>query len=100
MEVDTQPPEASAAVRTDMLGPPQHRLNACHQLPGLEWFGKIIVGTEFQTDHLVHQFSPGGEHDDGDRTGLPHPFADIETGHPREHHVQDDQIRIRRPDFF
>jgi hypothetical protein len=59
---------------------------------GVEGFGQVIVGAEFETFDFVAVVVEGGEHDDGDVGGGTEAAADaaaVETG---EHEVEDDEV--------
>ena len=68
-------------------------LDAAHQLAQAERLGQVIVRTQLQADHLVDLIVPGRQEEDG-RLGARRPQAaqDLEPIHPRQSHVQDDQI--------
>jgi hypothetical protein len=76
--------------------PAQHRADARQQFARLEWFGQVIVGTQFKADDAVHRVALGGQHQDrraglfaGQRTDA---AAHVQAVDVREHQVQDHQI--------
>ena len=76
------------------LGAAEHRLDAGHQLAGVEGLGHIVIGAQLQADDLVHVVGAGGEDDDGDVARLAQLAADLEAVHLRHHDVEDDQVGL------
>ena len=60
----TSPARTTLDGRVRALGPPQHRADARHELPGAERLGDVVVGAELEPDERVRLVGAGGEHDD------------------------------------
>jgi hypothetical protein len=69
--------------------PPQHRLQARHQLARLEGLGQVVIGAQLQSDHAVHHFAAGSEHDDRQVAFLADGPAQGKAVLLGEHDVQD-----------
>ena len=75
--------------------PPDIGLDPGQQLPHGEGLGDIVVRPQLQTQDLVGLLLPGGEHEDGHgRPRLPDLPAHVKSVHPRQHQVQQDQVRV------
>ena len=65
------------------------------ELPHGKGLCDIVIGADLQAQHLVGFFLPGGEDDDRHIAALaPQGFADIKAVHFRQHHIQQDQVRV------
>ena len=72
---------------------PQQRLEPRHQLDRLERLRQVVVGAQLQADHLVHHLPSRRQHQNRRRhAALTHLAADVEAVHPRQHHVEHDEI--------
>ena len=72
----------------------QHRTDPGDEFARRIRFGDIVVGAEFEADHLVDLRIAGGHHNHrnpGPRAQGP---ADLGTRHPRQHHVEQYDIGI------
>ncbi len=80
------------------LAAAQHRPEPGQEHPGAEGLDDVVVGPQLQARHDVRLLPLGGEDDDGDLPGpgvlLEFP-AHREPVHPRQHQVQDDEVRGR-----
>ena len=79
----------------------QQGIDTGQQLPDVEGFGQIVVGTGIQARHPVLDARAGGQHQNGHGTvagaeGLGH-LTSIQL---RQHHVQDQQIIDAQPGVF
>ena len=96
----------SRAVVRLLFKPSKEGLDAGHQGLGAEWFGDVVVGSQFQTDDGVRLLGFGGQHDDGEHRGCrsrSKAFADLEAVDLRQHQVEDDQVGLfllRVPEAF
>ena len=70
----------------------QHRPDPGDQFPGRVGLGHIVVGTDFQAHDFVDFRVLGRQHDHRYRGALAQLPADLGTGLPGEHEVQQDQI--------
>src|SRR5215831_8547589 len=60
----------------------------------LEWFGDVIVGTQFQPYDFVDGFvSDGEDQNRGGHTGSANISANVKATATREHDIQDDEIK-------
>ena len=85
----------SRAVVRLLFKPSKEGLDAGHQGLGAEWFGDVVVGSQFQTDDGVRLLGFGGQHDDGEHGGCrsrSKAFADLEAVDLGQHQIKDDQI--------
>src|SRR5438067_2418853 len=67
---------------------PQNRADPQDELAWAERLGDVVVSAEFEPDHAVALLATGGQHDDRYGCDLPDPPADLQSGHPREHEVE------------
>ena len=77
------------------LKPSKEGLDAGDQGLGAEWFGDVVVGSQFQADDGVRFLGFGGQHDDGEHRGLwsrSKAFTDFEAVDLGQHQIEDDQI--------
>jgi hypothetical protein len=79
-------------------GPAEERSDASHELLGLEGLRHVVVGTRLEPHHLVDGVGLRGEHEDRNRAPGTDLAAELESVHPRKHHVEDDEIRVLRVD--
>ena len=69
-------------------------LYAGNEFPRVEWFGKIIVGTHFESNDAIDLITPGGEHDNGLlRLVCPQTPADRKPVFARHHQIEHDQVK-------
>ena len=72
-------------------GAAQDGVNSRGELAGIEGFGEVIIGADFQSDDPVHVVAVRGEHDDGNG-GHGTDFAEnLEAAHAGKHHVENDE---------
>ena len=80
-------------VRPRHPGAPQRRLHARAELAHRERLGDVVVRAELEPEDLVDLLGLRGEHDDRHRLALgAQAPADLEAVHPRQHHVEHDEI--------
>jgi hypothetical protein len=79
---------------------PEGSPDAGHELGHLEGLAKVVVGARFEAHDDVDRVAAGGEHDDRDRGFPPDRAADLETVEPRQHDVEEDEVRGVRPPAF
>ena len=60
---------------------------------GREWFGDVVIGSEFEAEYLVNLRVTGGEKEDGNLGALPDGAADIEAGEVGESNIEHDEVR-------
>ena len=74
------------------LEPAQYSFDPGHELFGVKWLDHIVIGTKFQTEHLVKNLAFCREHDDrhiGGMTDFPTYLIPINA---RQHQIQKDQV--------
>src|SRR5438132_3339960 len=80
----------------------QDRFDAQNNFARAEWFRHVIVGAEFQTDDAVDLLRSRGQHQDWNVTrswiALQN-FANLESGHFRQHQIENDEVRTFRARF-
>ena len=70
-------------------------LHPGQELPVFKGLDDIVVRPQLQAPDLVVLLLPGGEHDDGHgRPGLADLLTHVKAAHPRQHQVQQHQIRV------
>ena len=75
--------------------PAQDGAHAQKQLPHLEGLAQVIVTACLEAVDAIILGILGGEKEDGGEVlRIPHPLADGESVHARQHHVQDHQVVI------
>ena len=72
----------------------QHGVDAGQQLARIEGFRQIVVGPHFQSDDAVDLVALGGEHDNRHGGFLADLAADVDAVHPRQHEVEQDEVRV------
>src|ERR1035437_5478077 len=79
---------------TGLLSATDGGLNTCRQLARAEWFGDVIVSSEFKQQDLVGNLGNCTQYQHG-RIGRPglDTLADVSAGHARKHQIQDDGCR-------
>ena len=82
------------------VGTAKHRLHPGKDLLHLEGLGNIIVCAGLQTHHLIVQVALGGEHNDGCVTLRPDNAAEGSAVHHRHHQIQQNDIRLQRPELL
>src|SRR5918997_1940133 len=73
--------------------PAQNGLDPGLELLGVERLGYVVVGPELQPHYLVHRLALGREQDYGDVALLAHLLQYLEPAHPRQHDVENDQVK-------
>ncbi len=68
-------------------------VHAGHQLTQPERLGDVAGRPQLEAEDHVELAVDGTEHDDGDRGDGAHPAADLDTVHPGEEHVEEDDVR-------
>ena len=76
-------------------GAAQHGLDAGRDLLGVKRLDDVVVGAQFQAQHLVVGLALGGEHDDGGVVLGAELAADLPAVHDRHHNVQQHKIRVQ-----
>ena len=77
-----------------LAGASQDGADAGEEFAGVEGFGQVVVGAEFEADDAVGFVAHGGEHDDGDVGHGAQPAGDVEAGLAGEHEVEDDELVV------
>ncbi|MNF72864.1 hypothetical protein D3C84_548510 [compost metagenome] len=90
-EVD-QRPWTLLRQRSTVLHAAQHGTHSGQQFAGVEGFGQVIVGAEFEADHPITEFTHGGEHDHRDRVADAQLLAQDQPAVAGQHHVENDQV--------
>src|SRR6478609_1257808 len=80
------------------IGAPQPSPDPGGELLGLERLHHVVVGARLQAQHHVDGVGLRGEHDDRDAGLTPDLLAHVQPGHPRQHQVQQDQVRVHVPE--
>src|SRR5579884_2575774 len=62
-----------------------------------EGLGDVVVGAHLQAEDRVDLGVPGGEHDHRHPAALAQVPADVQTVHPGQHEVEEDQVGPGRP---
>ncbi len=78
-------------IRRSGRGAAQDGVDARGKFTGIEGFGEVVIGADFEADDAVHVVAVGGEHHDGNRRGGADLTENLEAAHAGEHHVEDDQ---------
>ncbi|MCY1425182.1 hypothetical protein D9M71_409650 [compost metagenome] len=72
----------------------QYRLDASHQLIGVERLGQVIIGPEFQALDAAQLVALGGEHDDRDLVVCrAQPATGRKAVFARQHQVENHQMK-------
>src|SRR5436190_22317 len=90
-EVDVDAARANDPRRAP--GAPEDRADPRDQLARTERLGHVVVGARSQSLELVLLRRPRRDHDDRNVGSFTKRPADIETGEPGEHEIEDDEIR-------
>ena len=80
------------SVPCQRLGAAEHPFHTGHQLKHAERLGQVVVGAEFKTQHAVEFSGLGRQHQDGRIPRARAAAADLQTIHPRQHEVENDQL--------
>jgi len=77
--------------------PPQDRPHARQQLARVERLGEVVVGAELEAAHAIDVVAARGQ--DQHRTLAVAPQLDqhVEAGLQRQHHVEDREVELARP---
>ena len=59
------------------MRPAHNRLDACNELPWIEWLRQVVVGAEFQAYDAIDVFAARREHDDRHIAGLSNAFEHV-----------------------
>src|SRR6266699_565768 len=73
----------------------QHRVHAGEHLANREWLGDVVVGAKLETDDLVDLGVLGRDDDDRHAAALAKRAAEVEAAHPRQHQVEQHEVRSR-----
>ena len=79
----------------------QHGADACQQFAGAERLHQVVVGADFQQQHLVDFIAQGAEHDD--RRGYvsgSQLLADLHAVHARQAQIDQHQIGLKQQGFL
>ena len=90
----------AARVRGRGRAPPQHGLDARHQLHHVERLRQVVVGAQLEAEHAVHHLAARGEHDHRRRDALLAQVAEhVEAVLARQRHVEQHQVEaaLARP---
>jgi len=66
-------------------------MDAGGEFAGIEGFGEVIIGADFEADDAVDVITVSGEHDDRDGGGGADLAEDLEAAHAGEHDVENDE---------
>ena len=77
-------------------GAPQNALDPGDELAWIERLRQVVVGTDLETDDLVHVLVTSGQHQDRHVGALAHAAADLDAVHVGQIEVEDDQRRRLR----
>ena len=82
------------AAAQDKSAAPKGKAKA-NPVPGYEWriVEGFVVSAHFETKDPVHLFGPCGQHQDGNNAVATDPPANLQSVQPRQHPVQDDEVR-------
>ena len=94
------PGQRSARFLLRALGSAQHRPDPGGHLLAVKGLDDIVVRPQLQAQHLVKGFAPGRDHDHRNAAGLADRLQHLIAVHPRQHHIQQDQIRRQPPEFL
>jgi len=72
--------------------PAKNGVDAGEQLIKLEWLGNVIIGAEIQAADAIRFLPASRDHQDWSRRMPPQLRADVKTVHPRQHHVEHDEV--------
>jgi hypothetical protein len=70
---------------------PQDGAHSCHEFPGIERFGQIVIGSALESGDAVSFIASRSEHDDWDLRRYANPAKDIAAVSTGQHYVQDDE---------
>src|SRR5664279_13816 len=80
-------------------GPSQHRLDPRRDLPRAERFGDVVIGSNGQTDELVHLLGPSGDQHEIHVGKRPQPPQHLHGVHVGQHHIQQHHVRGQLTDL-
>jgi hypothetical protein len=84
---------AAGGVGKVAVCPPEEGLDPAHELAQPERLREVVVGAQLEADHLVDLVVAGGEDEDGRlRSGRPQAPQDLESVHPGQPDVEDDEV--------
>jgi len=96
LEVDDQIATAQRAAGLDVgqlaVGAAQQGFHAARQLAEAERLGQVVIGSDLESDHLVHLVGASGEEQDRDPGLAPDPPADLEPVDPGQTDVEQDEL--------
>jgi hypothetical protein len=84
---------STGGIREVAVGAPEQGLDPAHQLAQAERLGEVVVGAEFEADHLVDLVVARGQDEDrhlGARRA--EPAEDLEAVHARQADVEHDEV--------
>src|SRR5215212_4224390 len=87
---------------TDLsYSPSQMRPDSREQFHNAKWFRHVIIGADFQPNHLVNFLVPSSQHKnwDFDSTGS-QGAAHIDSAHQRQHHIEQNEVRFLGRDLL
>ncbi|MCY1420817.1 hypothetical protein D9M71_364520 [compost metagenome] len=79
--------------RAAFRGAAQYRTYPGQQFPGVERLAQVVVSAHFQPYHAVDQLIHGGQHDHRHRILLAQALTECQPALPRQHQVENDQVR-------
>ena len=82
------------------LGSSKHGPHTSDELAEPIRLRHVVVCADLEPDDRVDLFALGSHHDDGHIARGPDLAAHIDAGNPREHHVEKDDVRLRRSEAF
>ena len=75
--------------------PSDERAQACVELPDVEGFGQVVVGTAVEPGDASFHAVPGGQHQDRHLgSDGPKALAKLQSVDERQHHVEDDGVVV------
>ena len=72
----------------------QHGPDAGDKFAGIEGFGNIVVGADFEAEDAVHRFAAGGEQDHGNPGVGAQGLEQFESGATGQHDIEDDDVVV------
>ena len=86
--------------RLALKRPSEHGLDPCQEFPRVKGFRQIIIGAQFQTHYAIRILSLCRKHDHRDLEFHADVPEQIESIAIRQHDVQDDDVRLIRPNLI
>ena len=78
----------------------QHRLDAGHDLFGVEGLDHVVVCAQLEAQHLIEGLALGRQHHDRGVAQLADAAADLEAVHPGHHDVQQHHVGLELVELF